>query len=970
MNKHIELKDLLAIDGGLAYIIHRYPDARESETKKGRKFKIRHEKTPSAGLKKLEDGTWIVTDFGGDGKGKNAVAICQAEDGVDFVTALKTVAAFYNFEGHELPQAKAGYNAWPAKPDEAEGLMTFDYKEFDLTDIRVLFADGAWLALGRDDAARLTAAVQKCTYYHLKCLKSYTYTTKGKTHEYTATELFPIFLWDEGDFKKLYKPKAEKQFRFQSYGPKPDHFIHGLDQAQKRYAQLQAKADAEYNPDDPDAEEDRKEKKIPELVLCTGGSDALNVAALGFDVVWLNSETAELSAKDVKEFFRIADCVYNLPDIDNTGLREAHKLAMEYLAIRTIWLPEALKSFRDGRGNPCKDVRDYLKHFRKFDFEELRRTALPYQFWDENMSRDERTGKPKIRFGKPMIKYDFNNVHGYNFLFKNGFGRMASLKEKEGFTYVHVHDNVVRPIDAGKVKDFIHGFLEGRKMPTDLRNTMYRTPQLGDSSLANLPLFVGDFRTYGPDFQYMFFSKSAWKITAKGVTEEKAGTLDKVIWEHKVINHKAKLLPPMFEIRKDDAGGWDIQIKDKSCMFFRFLIQTCRVHWRKELEERLKLCDLDAKARKSYAEQYGFTDEEVQVMLQYETAENQAKYRDAFRFAVDGDLLLPEEIAEQKLHLVNRIFAIGYALHRYKNPARPWAVFAMDNKLSDDGESHGGAGKGIVAKALYRLATKVQLDGRNPKLTENPHVFENCDQDTDIIHVEDANEYLNFGFFFAPLTSSMTINPKQKRSFELQFDESPKFWFDTNFGDRMTDPSSLRRKLYTVFGDYYHENNGDYNESWTPNDDFGKTLFTDFTDDEWNCFYNFMAQCLRFYLSCEEKINPPMNNVSKRNLMSEMGDHFRGWAEVFFSPESGNLDKLIPKEDAMKDFELSTKLKTFSSQRFLKSLKAWAKFHGYTPNPKELQNNQGRIVRRPNGTEQPKEMVYIQTAGKSIDELL
>jgi hypothetical protein len=643
---------------------------------------------------------------------------------------------------------------------------------------------------------------------------------------------------------------------------------------------------------------------------------------------------------------------------------------MEYWPSRTIWLPDSLKRFLDGNGNPCKDVRDFLKHFRKFDFDELRRVALPYQFWDEDIARDDKTGKPKIRFGKPMVKYGFNNVHGYNFLNRNGFGRMPSLKEKEGFVFVHVANNIVKPIDTGKVKDFIHGFLENRRMNTDLRNHIYRTPHLSDSSLGNLPLFMGDFKTYGPDFQYLFFNQTAWKITAAGVTEEKAGKLDKVIWEQKVIQHKAELMKPMFQIKKDAAGAWDINITDKSCLFFRFLIQTARVHWRKELEERLKLCDLDAKARKNYADQYGFSDEEIKVMLSHDTADKQAAYRKEYQFAVDGGLLLPEEVAEQKLHLVNRIYAIGYALHRYKNPAKPWAVFAMDNKLSDDGESHGGAGKGIVAKALYRLVSKVQLDGRNMKLTENPHVFENVDADTDLIHVEDANEYLNFGFFFAPLTSSMTINPKQKRSFELQFDDSPKFWFDTNFGDRMTDPSSLRRKLYTVFGDYYHENNGDYRESWTPNDDFGKTLFTDFTESEWNAFYNFMSQCLAFYLSCDEKIVPPMTNVSKRNLMSEMGDHFRGWAEVFFSPESGNLDKLVLKEDAMKDFEMSTKLKTFSSQRFLKALKAWCKYHGYTLNPDELQNSQGRIVRRPDGVGTPKEMVYVKTPDKQVDELL
>ncbi len=918
-------------------------------------------------MKRTDDGIWIVTDFGGDQKGRNAVQIAQLEDNADFVTALRTVAAFYNFAGVSRPDHKPGYNSWTAKPDEAEGSMTFDFREFELHDLKHIFSVNAWNALGRDDDARTKAALQLCSHYHLKCLNWYTYTSKGMTHQYTSNEQFPIFLWDEGDWKKLYKPKAEKQYRFQSYGVRPEHFIHGLQQAQKKYAELQAKEDKDYNPDDPDAEEKRKEKKLPEIILVSGGSDALNVAALGYHVVWMNSETAQLRPQDFVALARIADAVYNLPDIDATGIRQAHALALEFLSIRTIWLPEELKKHLDARGNPCKDVRDFLKYFRKYEFDELRKIAVPYQFWDEEIVRDK-DGNVKYAFGKPAVKYVFNNVHAYNFLYRNGYARFRSPKEKEGFKFVRVENNVVATIETSNVKDFIHGFLESRRLPIDLRNTIYRTPQLGDTSLANIGIFDGDFKTYGPDFQYLFFKKTAWKITSAGIAEEKAGTIDKYIWDSKVIQHDAKLLPDMFRISKNEEGTWDIDVIDNSCLFFRFLIQTCRIHWRKELEERLNLCELPEKARTEYAEKYGFSPDDLRAMLSYDTAERQEAYRLESKFSIDGGLLMLEEIAEQKLHLINRIFAIGYALHRYKNPAKPWAVFAMDNKLSEEGESHGGAGKGLVAKALYKLVNKVQLDGRNPKLTENPHVFENVDADTDLIHVEDANEYLNFGFFFAPLTSAMTVNPKQKRSFEISFEDSPKFWFDTNFGDRMTDPSSLRRKLYTVFGDYYHENNGDYRESRTPTDDFGKSLFTDFSPDDWNLFYNFMAQCLRFYLSTDEKIMPPMNNVSKRNLMSEMGDHFRNWADVFFSPESGRLDKLVIRDEAFEDFIRVTKLKTYTAQRFSKSLKAWARFNGYILNPDEMKNSQGRIIRRPNN-EGSKEMIYVRTPGKAINEI-
>ena len=35
-------------------------------------------------------------------------------------------------------------------------------------------------------------------------------------------------------------------------------------------------------------------------------------------------------------------------------------------------------------------------------------------------------------------------------------------------------------------------------------------------------------------------------------------------------------------------------------------------------------------------------------------------------------------------NLLNKIYAIGYNLHRYKSPSRAWAIYAMDNKIGDD----------------------------------------------------------------------------------------------------------------------------------------------------------------------------------------------------------------------------------------------------------------------------------------------
>ena len=93
---NIDLKEVMAVDGGLAYIHHRYPNSIGFENQKNKRFKLRDdEKTASASMKQYPDGKWGVTDFGADGKMMNAVDIAMKEDNMVFKDALMAVAAFY-----------------------------------------------------------------------------------------------------------------------------------------------------------------------------------------------------------------------------------------------------------------------------------------------------------------------------------------------------------------------------------------------------------------------------------------------------------------------------------------------------------------------------------------------------------------------------------------------------------------------------------------------------------------------------------------------------------------------------------------------------------------------------------------------------------------------------------------------------------------------------------------------------------
>ena len=98
----------------------------------------------------------------------------------------------------------------------------------------------------------------------------------------------------------------------------------------------------------------------------------------------------------------------------------------------------------------------------------------------------------------------------------------------------------------------------------------------------------------------------------------------------------------VYHSRKKDIEGndvFDIRINAVPSNFFGYVINSSRVYWRKELE-------------------YNFDDKSVGE------AES---YREKHKFDIEGEGLTAEEVAEQKRNLINKIFTIGYMLHRYKS---------------------------------------------------------------------------------------------------------------------------------------------------------------------------------------------------------------------------------------------------------------------------------------------------------------
>lgn len=941
---------LNATNGGLDIILSIYPQARVCVGQRNKHFAIRNEKTPSASLRQYNSAKygaiWQVTDFGGEGRGENAIDIFMRENGYDrsrFNEAILKLAAQFDVRD-ELDRTvnRPEIRQRDARVEELDGTRPFELNE--------KFTEAELKALG----PRVTQADVDALHWH--SVKWIGYVKDRKMTIKHSTENYPIFMREciieeavgdkpERKFYKVYEPfNCDKGFRF-SYTPtgaKPRYYVNGLAELKKAYREFNAKEEKEWVASHEDGKP-YKEQKLPEAVICSGERDSLCCKSMGYHPLWFNSETYQLSVEEYKEIMKYVEVLYNIPDIDETGRRKGRELALRFIDIHTAWLPDKLQTYKDNRGKPRKDLRDWLEiHSERKDFRNLLRVAMPAKFWVQYYNKD----------GK--IKTEVDTACLYNFLQLNGF--YALHDENAAVTqFIRIEGNIVKRVNVKEVREFIRKWVVDRFEDRNILNLVLNTTKLSPAALESLQEIDLDFTSYTPNSQYFFFPNKTIEICKPsdahpdGIKSYDPGAddLHNYVWQEDVIPHRFKVLPDMFRITqtKDDDGQTllDIDVLAVKSHFFGYLINTSRLYWREETESR-------------------FGDDK-------EAAD---AYLNANPFRIDGEGLQPNEIAEQKQNLINKIFTFGYMLHRYKDFVRAWAPLAMDNKIGEEDECNGRSGKSFFFKVLSFMMKTVKLSGRNPKLMDNPHVFDQVSQFTDLLLVDDCDRYLNLGLFYDNITSDMTVIPKNNKSFSISFDESPKLAFTTNYVPQDFDPSSEARSLYMVFSDWYHQKteDNDYRETRTIRDDFNKTLYAyDYSEDEWNADLNFWLQCCRLYLSLKDsgiKPQPPMANMEKRHLKASMGANFEDWAEGYFSPEGGHLDEYLPRDDVFNEYQRYANINRITMQSFTKKLKSFCKLCPWIDcmNPPDLCNTGGRIQRSVQvapDKRKTKDMIYIRS---------
>jgi hypothetical protein len=185
--------------------------------------------------------------------------------------------------------------------------------------------------------------------YNVNALEKFSTSNKeGKPYTVRSSPENPIFSYNYCEGAKLYKPFAQKKYRFQFLGEKDPGCLFGYDQL----------------------------PPTGDIVIVTGGEkDVLSLAAKSFPAITLNSETANLNPEVVREMKERFKELVVLYDNDETGLRQSEALSREH-NLKRIVLPNIPngKDISDffASGKTSEDLPktrlirtlEYLKEFR------------------------------------------------------------------------------------------------------------------------------------------------------------------------------------------------------------------------------------------------------------------------------------------------------------------------------------------------------------------------------------------------------------------------------------------------------------------------------------------------------------------------------------------------------------------------------------------------------------------------------
>lgn len=261
--------------------------------------------------------------------------------------------------------------------------------------------------------------------------------------------------------------------------------------------------------------------------------------------------------------------------------------------------------------------------------------------------------------------------------------------------------------------------------------------------------------------------------------------------------------------------------------------------------------------------------------------------------------------------------AIGYLLSTYKNKMNNKAIILNDEVISENPE--GGTGKGLFVQGLKQIRNVSILDGKTFD-DKKSFPYQTVSPETQILVFDDVKKNFDFESKFSLVTEGMTLERKNKDAIKLKVEDSPKMVLSTNYAIKGEGNSHDRRRHELEVAQYYGKNK-------TPYDEFGKQLFDDWSDLDFQRFDNYMVYCLQSYLK-NGLINQNAKNIKMRKFIAETCIEFLDWAsDVNNLPINTRNDKSLyfnAFTNEYKDFQ-----KFLTRKKFNIWVQKYASFKGY-----------------------------------------
>lgn len=961
----IEAKDIYNLtEGGKLVILHLFPTSAPGFSGK-RNFKIRSDdKNASCTVFQTSDGRWLLQDKGGaDTRAKNAVQLVQEMYGLSYPQAIEWIAQKFC---PELLDDKARERNLEAQPDIVE-VSAVDSISVNIRPSGT-FTQAELAMLGYN----ITPDI--CADLCLKPLDSYVTARNqdGKSFQVSGNDSYPMYYYDYGLYGKIYCPLSKK-FRFQwkdkskiqkedeeavelarkEGKPKPAPRIIPFSGEKEFMQRYQAAISGNWTPEATIPSEDglgeeTVDMKWNNLIICSGPSDALNVHSAGYHVCWPNSETAKFTEYEFKILTDLASKIYILYDIDDTGIRSMYDIALRFLDISIIRLPEDLKKHRDRRGKPCKDAKDFFMYYRKPEsqdplklFDELVKLSGGLKFWTSV------TTKGGVR------KYDINNDQMYSFLEASGYYTIETTSNKEGFTFCRIEGNRVTLIDkeaiAAECSKYLLEYLRThpKYYSQTLVNAIHRSKQITAGNLIKLRRIQPDFNAFTEQYDYLWFRNGIFRVGASGIEKVRESDCPYLIYSSKIIDHDFTPEQPYFEI------GYSAEYRELRDALSAAAPTSPEYN---SLESKIDAID-DMKRYEVTIRKWGSTF----MQYVYNTG------REYWRQEEAGTPLTDTQEREYRLNFISKCLALGYMLSKHKNSGQPYAVYAMEMEQADEGEHLGGTGKSMFLSAVEKIRCQEYVDGQKLQDKDMRFVFQGVVKGmTDTIFLDDLNSQVSMHQFMNMVTGKMTIDLKHAKGFTMDFQESPKLGFTSNHAIRNFDDSLNRRIWFAAFSDYYHSDSTRRKMKLrSPRTEFGKDLIDQYTPEEMNHFYNFMINCMMMWHKIHERVQPPMKSIVQRTLVKAMSQEFFDWAEDWFTDD--RLNKLVDQKEAIEAYmsTLSARSQSFISwKRFKEKLQYLCQYHEWILNPDEIFTNPSdrktdRVHKKVDG--QDKYYFYIDT---------